>query len=46
MIVDLNKIKASRSKEKLESNSLIVAEQIPGQVLSKDMTSHLETVKK
>jgi len=44
MIIDMNKIKASHSKEHLESNSLIVAEQIPGDMIFKDMSSHLEKV--
>ena len=44
MILDLNKITSSIKKTHLEPNSLIVAEQIPGDVISEDMSSRLLNV--
>lgn len=45
MIIDLFKFKASFAKEKLEKNTLIVAEQMPGKVIYQDMSPRLENVK-
>lgn len=44
MIIDLNKIKRSFDKDDLEENSLIIAEQLPGDVLFADMSSRLTAV--
>lgn len=44
MIVDLNKIKASLSQNHLKPNSLIVAEQMPGRFVYKDMSLWIEKV--
>ena len=44
MILDYNKIKASFNKEVLENNSLIVAEQFPGEIISLDVSSLLNKV--
>lgn len=44
MLVDLNKFKASLSKDHLKPNSFIVAEQMPGKFVYKDMSHWIENV--